>query len=501
MCNSSMRYMPFLLLIVIMQGACTTDMDYRLGNSKYSDSSITEEESFHGASSARISVDENGNYVRTIIYMNGPMPIEDLDSLSMWIDPVSGDGKVQIEIFLDGDGDASYDSDSSKDARLTTAEEPFSEIGLHPLQWNELDGMDLSYERYKDEDFGSKNLDECRKALGGRIVVKVYITVYKDPGVDKTVAYIDYVKIGDQVISFEPLEKEEIKKAPKSASPGSEITYTITYGNNFLEPLDLLVRESYDPRTVFVSADPMPDAGTNNVWTIHDLPPGKHGQIKVKVRSIRMDCKADINGRVSGRGYSASRGHLSTDLSSYTVTNTVAVSSDKFSLAASASTKIRPVEGSIIDFKEHGSGFYSCEERLSYSPSRIFVFRDTNASKSHFATNTSPALVNEIFGSDWYASLLCENRADDMMHSERYAEGRYLDLDSHAYLGKTSSYFETAASFSGRAEQTSRWGDIVYDERFAGEFTINSNSRMRSDRKTARTTDNGLECCPENVNE
>lgn len=499
MCNPSMWYMLFLLLMVIMPGACTTDMDYRLGNSKYSDSSITEEESFHGDSSARLSVNEKGNYVRTIIYMNGPMPIEGLDSLSMWIDPVSGDGKVQIEIFLDGDGDASYDSDSSKDARLITAEEPFSEMGLYPLQWNELDGRGLSYEMYKDEDFGSKNLDECRKMLGGRMVVKVYITVYKDPRVDKTVAYLDYMKIGDQVISFEPLEKEDIKKAPKSASPGGEITYTITYGNNFLEPLNLLVRESYDPRTVFVSADPMPDAGTNNVWTIRDLPPGKHGQIKVKMRTIRLDCKANIDGRVSGIGYSASRGLLSTDLSGYTVTNSVALSSDKFSLTASASTKIRPVEGSVISFREHGSGLYSCEEQLGYSSSRIFVFRDTNASKFHFATNTSPALVNGIFGSDWYASSLCENWAGDMMHSERYAEGRYLDLDSRAYLGKTSSYFETEAGFSGRAEHISRWADIVYDERFAGDFIINSNSRMRSDRKTARTADDGLECCPENV--
>ena len=29
------------------------------------------------------------------------------------------------------------------------------------------------------------------------------------------------------------------------------MTYTITYGNNQLEPVDLIVKEDYDPQTVF----------------------------------------------------------------------------------------------------------------------------------------------------------------------------------------------------------------------------------------------------------
>lgn len=85
MCRLSILCLPFLLLIFIVSGACMTDLDYRLGNSKYSNSSITEEESFHGSNSARLSVDENGNYIRTIVYMNEPMPIDDMDSLSTWI--------------------------------------------------------------------------------------------------------------------------------------------------------------------------------------------------------------------------------------------------------------------------------------------------------------------------------------------------------------------------------------------------------------------------------
>jgi hypothetical protein len=494
--NISILCLSILLPIMIIAGTCMTDLDYRLGNSKYTDSSITDEESFHGPNSAKLSVDKEGNYVRAIVYMDKPMSLEDLDSLNMRINPLSGDGKVQIEIYLDGDGDSSYDSDSQRDARLLTNEKSFSEMGMEPNQWSEIDGSGLSYEKYKDKGFGSKSLDECINQLGDRMVVKIYITIYKDPSVDKTTAYLDYLNIGDQIISFEPFERDQPKKAPKSISPGSQITYTITYGNNFLEPLDVVIREIYDPRTVFVSADPMPDAGTNNIWTIRDLPPGVHGQIEIKVRTVKIYCKADIDSKVSGEGFASSRGLLSTDLSSYAVTNTVTISSDRFDLTASASTAIKPVAGSIIAFREHGSGQYSADEQLSYSASRIFVFRDTNASKSQITASTSP-LVNISFTDDWYASSLCENRAGDMMLSERYAQGKYLDLDSRAYLGKTSSYFETSSNFSGAEDHNSRWQGIVRSESLLGNFTTTSSARTKSDSSRTRTSDNALECCPD----
>ncbi len=504
-----MPCMLFLLLSMIIVSAGLTDLDYRLGKSKYSESSITEDEGFHGSSSARLSVADEGNYVRITVYMDEPLPIEELDQLSLWTDPKLGDANIQIEMFLDGDGDDSYDSDSQEDARLQSLKESWSEMGMSPFQWNELDGFDLSYEKYGDEDFGYSSLDECKSALKGRSVVKLYITIYKDPSVKNTVAYIDYIKIGNQIISFEPLEKEEIKSAPRSVSPGSEITYTITYGNNLLEPADLVIRESYDSRTVFVMADPEPDPGTTNVWTMRNLPPGKHGQIIVKVRTGKMACKADIKGGVSGKGYTAVKSHLSTDLSGYTVTNRVLVLSEKFNLTASASTAVRPVEGSIIDFKEHGAGFYSSEERLGYSPSRVFIFRDMNASRSFLVdnisyANTSPgyAALDSLFSglinnSNWHASRLCENRVLDVLLKDEYTQENNLSLSSHAYASKTSSYLETASSFSGMAEHVYHWRDAAYVEWFAGNFTTTSDTRLRVDKRTKRLDKEALECCPE----
>lgn len=493
---------PFLISVLLsltILGSSMTDLDYRLSNAKYSDSSITDDESFHGTSSAMLSVKNAGSYARIMIYLDKPIPIEDLDIISLQMDPILGDGNVQIEIFLDGDGDDAYSTDSSNDARLRTIKEPWSNMGIKADQWNELDGTEMTYEKYGDKDFGSRSFGDSRKALSGKMVIGFYITIYKDSSVDTTAAYIDYIKIGDRILSFEPLEEELPKSAPKSASPGSEITYTITYGNNFLQPLDLVIRESYDPKTIFVSADPAPDEGTNNIWTVRDLPPGKHGQIKIKVRTERLACDADIGGRVSGSGYASSSGRLSTDLSGYTVTNSVDFLSSRFNLTASASTLIRPVEGSVIAFREHGSGLYSAVEEIGYSAARIFAFRKFNASQSSYETNTSPALLSGLFKRSWYASCLCEDRANGMMLSEAYAEGRYLDLDSRAYLSKKSSYFETASSFSGLAEYDSRLNGAVSIERFAGNFSTTSKTRVKSERtsKSNNSEADLLECCPE----
>jgi hypothetical protein len=183
----------------------------------------------------------------------------------MWINPQAGEGKIQLELFLDGDDDKSYDSDSLGDVRLRSIRKAWSEIDISSAQWNELDAFDLYYEKYGDKIFGIDSLERCQSRLRGENIVRIYLTLYKEAKVSKTYAFIDYLKIGDQILSFEPLEIEEIKDAPHSVSPGSEITYTITYGNNLLEPVDFVVREQYDSRTFFVRAVPAPDFGTTNV--------------------------------------------------------------------------------------------------------------------------------------------------------------------------------------------------------------------------------------------
>ena len=496
--------LSFLLLVMLitsfiyassLTALALTSLDYHLGHSKYGDASISGDDSFHGSSSAELSVENKGDYIRVSVYMDEPLPLEDLDLLSMWIKPQYGDGVVQLDLFLDGDGDDSYDSHSSKDARVRSLKESWSEAGISLSQWNELDGFDLNYEKYQDKAFGSGSLADCKSKLKGESLVRLYITLYKDGKVPKTTAFIDYIKIGDQIISFEPMEQEAIKKATKSISPGGQITYTITYGNNQLTPIDLMVKEQYDPRTTFIEANPSPDPGSTNVWTFRQLPPGAHGQIVIKVATIKPSCKAKIESEVSGRGYTSVNGLLSTDFNGNLITNSVTISSSEFNLTASADTTVRPIEGSILAFGEHGSGFYKSEEQLAYSPSSISLKRQINGSTALAVVNLSRSSIPIQGG--WFAGLQGENKIRDIRWSDKYYHASLLNLSYRVQLSKAQSLLETSSRFIGMVDRTSQWTDIITDQRLAGNFTITSKNTGKWSSMQISQQEEGLDCCPE----
>ncbi len=487
-----------VILSLTLIGAGLTDLDYNLGRSKHGSSFVSDDESFHGSSSALLSVDENGSYIRISVYLDEPLALDEMDRLSMWISPKVGDGAAQIDLFLDGDGDGSYDSHSAQDARLRSLKESWSGIGMIPQEWNELDCFDIAYEEY-GKGSGGQSLDAHRERLGNKRVTRLYITLYKDKSVPKTSAYFDYIKVGDQILSFEPLEQEEIKDGPKSVSPGGTITYVITYGNNLLEPVDLMVVESYDPTTTFIEAFPSPDRGTNNIWTIRNLPPGKHGQIIVKVSASKPTCKADLRGEVSGLGYTAVSGMLSTDFDSYQVSNTVTLSSDKFNITATAATAVRSIEGSVVTYNDHGPGSYGSREQLVYSPTRISVFRDVNAVGSTISANISTSNASDrsvLFSGDLHARGLCENRVRDLLWKESYS-GDILNISRRAQLSKTASFFETSARFTGTADCDFKWSDGISSSQLAGNLSFTRKAMAKYYSRRSSQSYDGLGCCPE----
>ncbi len=495
--------LSFLLLAILMTsfiyssltGLALTDLDYRLGHSKYADASISGDDSFHGSSSAELSVESKGDYIRVSVYMDEPMPLEDLDLLSMWVKPQSGDGKIQLDLYLDGDGDNSYNSHNSKDARVRSLRESWSEAGISLSQWSELDGFDLTFEKYQDKTFGSGGLEDFKSKLKGERLVRLYILLYKNGTVPTTSAFIDYIKIGDQIISFEPLEQEAIKKATKSISPGGQITYTITYGNNQLTPVDLVVKEQYDPRTSFIEANPSPDAGSKDVWTFRQLPPGAHGQIVIKVATIRPSCRAKIESEVSGMGYTSVNGLLSTDFGGSLITNRVTISASEFNITASAYTTVRPIEGSIVAYDEHGSGFYKSKEQLAYSPSSISISRQINGSTALATVNLSRSSIAIPGG--WFASLRGENKIRDILWSDKYYHASLLNLSYRIQLSKAQSLLETSSRFIGMVDRTSQWTDIITDQRLAGDFTFKSKAAGKWSGMQISQQEAGLDCCPE----
>jgi len=477
------RSVIFLVLIIflqmgIMSSFCLTDLDYSLRKLKYSEGILSAEQSFHGTNSAKLSVHEKDRFARIYIDLDDPLPLQDLDQLSMWIYPQSGSGSLQIEIYLEGN------------EKILSLKKNWTEMEMSYFQWNELDGFDLEYD-------GSESLDDIKDKLKGKRIVKIYITLYntEKDGLETT-AFIDYIKIGNEIISFEPLEKEDVKDGPASATPGGLITYTITYGNNQLEPADLIVKEDYDPRTVFIESYPPPDPGTTNIWTFRNLPPGEHGQIIIKMRTIKPAAGANIDGHVSGKGFASTEGLLSTEFESYPVTNSVHILAGEFNFSASTTTRIRPIIGSVLQYGEHGSGDYQAEEQLTYSSASINAQRDILARSSPAFVNFSQNRIPLPMRGEWSAKVRAENDYRDILWSDRYYGALNLNLSYRAQLGKTLSYLETAAQVLGLADRTARWPGGFTDTHLAGNFTLQGKARWRWANKTVSPDKEWLECCP-----
>lgn len=467
------------LQIGIMSSFCLTDLDYSLRKLKYSEGSLSTDEHFHGTNSAKLSIYDKNRFARIYIDLDDPLPLQDLDQLSMWVRPQSGSGSLQIEIYLD---------DNTK---ILSLKKNWTEMDMSYSQWNELDGFDLNYD-------GSRSLDDIKDKLKDKRITKIYITVYNtnEDGLE-TSALIDYIKIGDEIISFEPLEKEDIKDGPSSATAGGLMTYTITYGNNALEPVDLIVKEEYDLREVFIMSYPSPDPGTFDTWTFSNLPPGAHGQIVIKMRSRKPAAKGIIDGRVSGKGFMSREGMLSTEFESYLITNNVHILAGEFNYSASATTRIRPIIGSTLAFGEHGAGDYQADEKLTYNSVSISAERNILAEFSPVSVNLSLKSIPLSLRGNWSANLRTENDYRDIRWSDRYYEGKDLNLSYRTQLGKTLSSLETAARVQGLADRTAYWPGGFTDTHLAGNFTLAGSARWKWANKTVSPEKEWLGCsCP-----
>jgi hypothetical protein len=90
--NRSLKYILIVTIffqIGIFSSTCLTDLDYHLSKLKNADASVSSRQSFQGGSSAELSVNSKGNYARIYIYPDPPLPLVDLDQLSMWIQVVN----------------------------------------------------------------------------------------------------------------------------------------------------------------------------------------------------------------------------------------------------------------------------------------------------------------------------------------------------------------------------------------------------------------------------
>lgn len=84
-----------------------------------------------------------------------------------------------------------------------------------------------------------------------------------------------------------PLPELSITKSaePDPVQAGKTLTYTVSYRNTGNETAhSVVITENYDKNVTFVYSSPLPDAGSNNVWSLGDLGKGVSGTITINVK-------------------------------------------------------------------------------------------------------------------------------------------------------------------------------------------------------------------------
>ena len=79
-----------------------------------------------------------------------------------------------------------------------------------------------------------------------------------------------------------PVLQVRMNGSPNPVTPGDQLQYTIYYTNaGSVVAHGVVITETYSPSVTYDLASPLPDAGTNNVWSVGDLGPGTTGAIVV----------------------------------------------------------------------------------------------------------------------------------------------------------------------------------------------------------------------------
>jgi hypothetical protein len=230
-----------------------------------------------------------------------------------------------------------------------------------------------------------------------------------------------------------------------------------------------------------LSADPPPDPGTKNVWTIGNVSPGCYGRIVLVMKMVKQNFVADVEGRVSGTGFVSVRRRFTTERSPHTIINQVRISCDQFEKRGVVETPVRPVVGTTLSFSEHGSGSYDSEEVLSYMTSRMKMEREFDAVQA-------PSVLNLSFGralgynSNWYASHLCMDEKRGSIIREQYLYADRLNCTGQAEVRSTRLILDSESNFSGMAiyeiERHTNEKDALLTSVFEGSYSLRSGSEV-----------------------
>jgi len=258
----------------------------------------------------------------------------------------------------------------------------------------------------------------------------------------------------------------ELEKSgsPATVAPGGTLSYTIKYSNSETKSLtNVIITENYPEGVTFISANPAPDAGTNNKWTIGTLPAGASGQIIIKVKvSESRDLSFTETGSVTGEGFVMISKDISTEQKPYRLKNVVTIScAETDPVTASASTTVSGVPGTSLEITEHGSGIYESEEILNLETKNKSI-RLQKSTEAEY----QPTTFN--FSSNWMQGICSKDKKAGTAIHKKISDAVSMKDDTTAT--KSSMAFET--SFNGSIHVGARATGTRISEDYIGVFNL-----------------------------
>ncbi len=272
----------------------------------------------------------------------------------------------------------------------------------------------------------------------------------------------------------------------KEVWPGTTVRYTITYESLVDIPLtNVVITEHASSDLIFLSANPAPDAGTENVWSIGTLPPLGKGTISVlfQVKNA-SNLSFESQSFVSGSGFVNSYRRLSTETHASGLKNSVTLTGDQFKpVSTTYYVKLQENEGTILLKKEHGSGEYRNEVVAALQMQNRSI-KSISTLQAVYRTTSFALLGDKSIDYDSRVSSLTYtwNRATHASTSQEFRYAKSLEMDQQFLLDQNETIMSMEAEFVGQAHLGVRKKDgeavkpspvFESSQDYAGTFRIN----------------------------
>ncbi|OPY54450.1 MAG: hypothetical protein A4E49_01027 [Methanosaeta sp. PtaU1.Bin112] len=274
----------------------------------------------------------------------------------------------------------------------------------------------------------------------------------------------------------------------KEVWPGATVGYTISY-ESLLKKTDLtevVITEQASSDLIFLYASPAPDQGTDNVWSIGDLGPGKKGTISVLFQVKNASNLSFFSqSSISGSGYVNSYRRLSTETESQGLKNSVTLTCKEFTpVSTSYFVKLRDSDGTSLLKTDHGSGDYLSEEVAAMQMKNRSISSTGSLKAIYRPTSFSlPGGKSLNYDSEIASSTITRNRATQASTGQEIRYAKNLEMNHKLLVDKNETLLSVEGSVQGQAHlgvlkkdgQAVKLSSIVESSQdYGGSFRFNS---------------------------